>query len=236
MKRYLLPVLCLLFCCNSAEAQRDADKDEQLRDIFHRIAAADGYHYRVSVSTVARDTQKLAPAVTENYQSREQFLIWSSSAEALFFVCPNGQFRVDHINKAIFYKQYNGDQELAEARNAYDAATSGLLDSFFLKGAVVDRKTTVKGKLNYRLSYPHHDMLRSLNLVYIPGDSFIRSLSYILERPLNAKAARIGLRQVVTMDHYKKEMPAEVRRLLSQAGDLEQFLKGAYTGYSLQKI
>lgn len=234
MRKNLLLFWALLCCCCCRAQQQDAAKDVFLRDVFRRISAADGYHYQVSVRSLMSDTQKLAPVITENYQSRSRFLIWSRSDEAVFFVCEQGQFRVDHNLKTIWYKQYSGAALLAELRQAYDLQGTGLLDSLFLNGAVVRKKTSAGGKISYKLSYPGHMMLRDLDLVYVPRDSFISSLSYTMDRPMGKSPVRI--RQVVTMDHYKKEIPEEVKRLLSAAADLEQWLKQSYNGYSLQKI
>jgi hypothetical protein len=237
--RYLLIMIAVWSTVFTVSAQHGpkAKDDKQLVGIFAGLTKIDGYAFHITQrSSLVEDTQKAVTVTMNNYQSKDAFVMYSNSDNGLLFLSERGQFKVDYAKKSVYYRLFDNDSLLASAKQQYTGQFQNVLDSLFLADAVILQKKETKKNVSYRLKYPEQSTVKAFNIVLRLSDAIPETVSYTIDRPLNANTKGIWVRQQLTIDHYQHGMPEEVRSLIAATKNLYPYLQQKYAGYTLQKI
>lgn len=235
----MICVLLLQFgFINHTHAGNKATEDKELVNLLSQLKTADGYSYDITVVSRMDGMEKPETSKMTNYQSRTKMIVYSKSDDIILFVCAAGQFRVNVKQKEVFYHQCKDSSEVAELSQLWnDPSLSGLVDTFFLQRAHIVEKKNEKNMVRYKLRYPEDSGLKETNILYNKQTSFFSSISYSFERIKQYTAAQSAMiRQNVTMNNYKKTVPAEVEHLLEVSKDMKSYLQQTYKGYNIQPI
>jgi hypothetical protein len=227
-----------------AAAQGNAKEDKTLVGLLDQLSEADGYTYQVNIfsEVVGKAKEKELMKMT-NYQSRQSFIVYSKTDDILLFLCENGQFRVNHKEKEVFYAAFPKDAAaLNEKKEALiKQFSSYAVGSYFLDAATIAGKTAGKLNITYKLRYPETSMIRDMLIDYNVKTSFFNRLQYTVEKPISGSASlETGkpavMRQKVVMDGYVQAVPSQVRQLLESTRNLRSYLEQTYKGYQIQTI
>lgn len=231
----------LLLCCATvytSQAGGNASSDKELVDLLSKIKTADGYCYNVKVVSQVLGDNKSETMKMTNYQSRDQFVIYTKSDDAFFFLCRNGQFRVNVKEKTVYYHQFDSTAELTDLQKEWSAPlVGGLVDSFFLLNAKIAEKKKDKKTTHYKLKYTEDSGLKETNVTYNLQTSFFSTISYSFQRTRVFPGNKtVVIKQDVTMDNYRKKAPEDLQSLISDTKNMLAYLQNAYKGYVIKPI
>lgn len=243
--RKIITNLFLLFLAAPlpATASGDARNDKGLTAILAKLNEADGYTYTVSVSSeiIGRPGEKEVTKMV-NYQSKKSFILYSKTDDMLLFLCDAGQFRVNIKDKEVYYAEFSRDPAVLQQQKTQMMAAFAAMsvDSFFLNGASVAGKADTKARVTYKLKYEPESMIRELVIDYNPQTAFFTSIQYSVEKAIAGSSApgqqpELVLQKVL-MDHYVREIPVEVKQLLTDTRELKAYLERTYKGYHIERI
>jgi hypothetical protein len=239
LHKYCLLLIILLYAHPNALAQgkTKANEEKKLIQLMEALKKADGYSYRIGIqSAIAGDTQKTPLQIKLNYADQSRFIIYSKSENELFFLCSEGQFKVDNIHKTAYFKAFESDSALAETKNLYLKQMAVVMDSLFLTNATIADKKVTKKNIFYRLSYPPYSAIQSFNILARLADNMPEKIQYTIDQNSNPDPNSIKIRQYLTMDQYKKEMPKDLFEILANTRQLYQYLNTKYPSYTIQKL
>jgi hypothetical protein len=220
----------------STSAYATGKLDKELMNIIQKLSSADNYCYALTITSVIqgkpaeKETQKYL-----NYNSKEQFLSFSGSNQAVIFINRNGMFKADIQEKQVYYVQFNDSSRQQWQKFAENA--SGKIDSVLLHDATVVSKISGKATVTYKLKYPAQSEIKEMSVVCNTRSGSVNSISYTIVRPLAGTThPDVTVKQTVTMDHYEQNMPQEVKNIMAEGNDLYAYLQKSYAGYAISKL
>lgn len=236
MKKILIGILVITGWQALAVSPVAVSDKQILAGLFEVFKKQDNYSYQATIISKVEGANTKADTIHMlNYQSKQDFVLYSRSEHDLFFMNKAGQFRVNKKLQTIYYVLYKNEAESAEAMKAYASPqVAQLIDSFFIGKATSITRKSEKTQVRFLLKYPEQSMIRDMSVVYSTRDSFFKSIHYTMARP--SSDGRTQVIQSLLMDHYESKMPEEVRELIDRSSDLHGYLLTTYKGYTIKAI
>ena len=239
--KHFITVLLLLLCKMSATA---ADKtaitgDKDLSRALAALKQADGYAYRITMTTVKDNDDKdtaAAASVMHCYSGQASFTFYAESAGLLQLACSAGSFRCQDNKKEVGYRLFSNDSMLHAAKATFSVNAGALIDSVLLHGAFIRKKKVQKGLMHYWLGYNGGGMVQEMEVVLNAQKDFITSVRYRMLRTL--AAGRPAITQEITMSDYQHQPPPQLTAMLAaiQRTGLKAYLQQQYPGYRLRSF